>query len=187
MKLIDLLKQEVPKRGGWPDGAAGVVQDTDDMEFYFFNGSDPKFDGKAWWFTDDNPKNEWIYHDYENEAADDNATAIITREQYEVWIPPVGTECEVRESDSNSPFFKWQSCTISAINIKPCGENQICVIDDNGDFAIFYPTNNSVKFRPIRTEREKGIEAMLDLLNAGTQLSLADAIEQLYDAGYRKV
>ena len=29
MKLIDLLVQELPKRGGWPDGAECAVQDAD--------------------------------------------------------------------------------------------------------------------------------------------------------------
>lgn len=29
MKLIDLLVQELPKRGGWPDGVTRIVQDFD--------------------------------------------------------------------------------------------------------------------------------------------------------------
>lgn len=42
MKLIDLLVQELPKRGGWPEGAESVVQDADDSEFYFFTGGSVK-------------------------------------------------------------------------------------------------------------------------------------------------
>ena len=29
MKLIDILVEELPKRGGWPDGAARLAQDPD--------------------------------------------------------------------------------------------------------------------------------------------------------------
>lgn len=28
MTLLELLRQELPKRGGWPEGAVGVVQDS---------------------------------------------------------------------------------------------------------------------------------------------------------------
>lgn len=28
MKLIDLLRQELPKRGGWPEGAAKILYDA---------------------------------------------------------------------------------------------------------------------------------------------------------------
>lgn len=30
MTLLELLRQELPKRGGWPEGAVGVVQDKDE-------------------------------------------------------------------------------------------------------------------------------------------------------------
>lgn len=86
MKLIDILVEELPRRGGWPEGAVGVVQDEDDTEFYFFVGSAPKFDGKSWWFNDDNVDNEWIYHNYKNPLASDYTTAIITREQYKAAL-----------------------------------------------------------------------------------------------------
>lgn len=86
MKLIDILVEELPKRGGWPEGAVGVVQDEDDTEFYFFVGSAPKFDGKSWWFNDDNVDNEWIYHNHKNPLASDYTTAIITREQYKAAL-----------------------------------------------------------------------------------------------------
>ena len=97
MTLLELLRQELPKRGGWPEGAVGVVQDKHDTEFYFFIGTAPKFDGKSWWFGGSNPENQWIFHDHKNSLASDHATAIVTREQYEATgcnFRPLRTEAE---------------------------------------------------------------------------------------------
>lgn len=33
MKLIDLLVQELPKRGGWPEGVDSIYQDHDGGDF----------------------------------------------------------------------------------------------------------------------------------------------------------
>lgn len=106
MKLIDLLVQELPKRGGWPEGAESVVQDADDSEFYFFTGGPVKNGGKSWWFVDSDNRNDnskWIFFEGKNDIADDCNSAIVTRDQYEsalalsrkpAWngegVPPVG-------------------------------------------------------------------------------------------------
>lgn len=39
MKLIDLLVQELPKRGGWPDGVSRIHQDHDGEIYANTNGS----------------------------------------------------------------------------------------------------------------------------------------------------
>lgn len=97
-------------------------------------------------------------------------------------LPPVDTECEIYFGKDDEPKWWYFKLLFKSKN------NIVCIV---GDEEIVYTPlqlkRPHIQFRPIRTEREKGIEAMLDLLNAGTQLSLADAIEQLYDAGYRKV
>lgn len=107
MKLIDLLVQELPKRGGWPDGAESVVQDADDSEFYFFTGGPVKNGGKSWWFVDSDNRNDnskWIFFEGRNDIADDCNSAIVTREQYESalaakndgWIDWGGGECPLK-------------------------------------------------------------------------------------------
>lgn len=80
MTLLELLRQELPKRGGWPEGAGFIAQDEG---------------GGTWSFINKPAKNEddeWLdnlggkYHgliDYLPEASD-SATAIVTREQYEL-------------------------------------------------------------------------------------------------------
>lgn len=180
MTLLELLRQELPKRGGWSEGAVGVVQDEDDTEFYFFIGSAPKFYGKSWWFNDDNVDNEWIYHDYKNTLADDHSTAIVTREQYEAtgWdgtgLPPVGCDVEyhcypdgwviinIVARIKDATFIEWKSGTHKGGDII------------RGDFPL-------ERVRPLRTEAECAIDEMVRL--SGVSIGAAKI---LYDAGYRK-
>ena len=44
MKLIDLLVQELPKRGGWPRDALSITQD-DDGSLCVWDTNDPHYDG----------------------------------------------------------------------------------------------------------------------------------------------
>jgi hypothetical protein len=166
MTLLELLRQELPKRGGWPEGAVGVVQDKDDTEFYFFIGRAPKFDGKSWWFNDDNVDNKWIYHNYKNPLASDHATAIVTREQYEA----TGCECEYQYKVHGS---EWRSFECIAVDGKA-----VFGWSNNTPIALQSNTHN---FRPIRTEAERAIDEMVRL--SGVSIG---ATKILYDAGYRK-
>lgn len=176
MTLLELLRQELPKRGGWPEGAVGVVQDKDDTEFYFFIGRAPKFDGKSWWFNDDNVDNKWIYHNYKNPLASDHATAIVTREQYEatgwdgIGLPPVGSTCERSWAGD-----EWQLCEILFAS------NQFVVVKLNESGALDAYIVGDVAFRPLRTEAERAIDEMVRL--SGVSIGAAKI---LYDAGYRK-
>lgn len=99
MKLIDILVQELPKRGGWPEDAAFVAQEEG---------------GELWSFTSKPHKDcddEWMdesssgYHNKVGKLpeASDHDTSAITREQYEAtlaakndgWIEWGGGECPV--------------------------------------------------------------------------------------------
>lgn len=92
MKLIDLLVQELPKRGGWPDGAveAGFLCSNTTLYFIDANGDCPS---------------EWCI-EMDSEVEDNNIE--ISKDQYEsalaasqkpAWngegLPPVGCECEI--------------------------------------------------------------------------------------------
>lgn len=100
MKLIDVLVEELPKRGGWPEGAKCITQDRDwKVEPASCHPSVAKCDGDGFWFL-----NSSRIGGFEVDAlASDHTTAIITREQYEAalaaknegWIEWGGGECPV--------------------------------------------------------------------------------------------
>ena len=84
MKLIDILVEELPKRGGWPDDSDGMCQSQFDCEIYTNSKIMPDF--------------------YANERAEDCHTDnIITRKQYEAalaaknegWVEWGGGRCPV--------------------------------------------------------------------------------------------
>lgn len=102
MKLIDILVEELPKRGGWPKGAKCITQDGDwKVEPASCHPSVAKCDGDGFWFL-----NSSRIGGFEVDAlASDHTTTIITREQYEAalaaknegWIEWGGGECPVEE------------------------------------------------------------------------------------------
>ncbi|WAX16321.1 hypothetical protein KP591P3_00003 [Klebsiella phage KP591P3] len=103
MKLIDILVEELPKRGGWPEGVVAITQDSDKATNNYKTA-----DG-----LETNEHGTWRYSSawegYSFPASDslrlasDYDTAIITREQYEAalaakndgWIEWGGGECPV--------------------------------------------------------------------------------------------
>lgn len=98
MKLIDLLVQELPKRGGWPEVALNATQDKDG-EVCFSSGATPEFGYAAW------EGGDWCGNEFHTIRANDYDTAIITRAQYEAalakndgWVEWGGGECPVPEN-----------------------------------------------------------------------------------------
>lgn len=107
MKLIDILVEELPKRGGWPEGANCITQDSDfHVEPAACYPSVAKCNEDGFWFLDSSR----IGGFKADTLASDYTTAIVTREQYEAamaaknegWIewgggkhPPVSTNAFV--------------------------------------------------------------------------------------------
>ncbi|ELY2632450.1 hypothetical protein SMY59_002713 [Cronobacter sakazakii] len=148
MKLIDLLVQELPKRGGWPEGVYHAWCDPDG-EIRFRNGScKPDF----------YPESEVdIQYRVPNSSHEDDPLYIVTPEQYEaalaaaqqpVWdgegLPPVGCECEFFDCE------KWFKVTMMY------GGSQLVVLydHDNQIERSFSTSRIDGKFRPIRSEAE---------------------------------
>lgn len=115
MKLIDLLVQELPKRGEWPDGAVCATQDKDG-EVCFSEGETPEFGLMAWHDGD------WCGNEFHTITATDYDTAIITRAQYEsalaasqkpAWsaegLPPIGMHCEIVDPDCVLMYGRGES------------------------------------------------------------------------------
>lgn len=195
MKLIELLVQELPKRGGWPDGAVECCRHygANSIDFYDDHGN---------WPTDCSIQyGEYFAKDavYENTHCYHQS---VTREQYEaalaaskemlinkpqpVWngdgLPPAGCECEF--SWAGEPYRK---CRLLFITKLTAVIEDLSSSDDSDREEAYSP--EEVKFRPIRTDTERD-QAIADMRNVVTNFNKTDvihAIEQLYDAGYRKL
>lgn len=102
MKLIDLLVQELPKRGGWPEGAIECCRHygTNSIDFYDETGN---CDDDCYLKYGKDFAKDCIYE----EASESHHLQSISRSEYEsafaasqklVWngegVPPVGCECE---------------------------------------------------------------------------------------------
>lgn len=179
MKLIDMLVQELPKRGGWPEGAESVVQDADDSEFYFFTGGPVKNGGESWWFVDSDSRNDnskWIFFEGKNDIADDCNSAIVTRAQYEsalaasqkpAWngegLPPVGCECEYQYKVHGSEWCRFECVAVDGKAVFGWSNNTPIALQSN--------THN---FRPLRTEAERKHEAVLESIFAVLEMVAQD-------------
>lgn len=75
MTLLELLRQELPKRGGWPEGAERARQD-DDREICFEGGCSTAYDFYVGEMSDDSLR--WLNEN--NRATSD---LYVTRGQYE--------------------------------------------------------------------------------------------------------
>ena len=107
MKLIDILVEELPKRGGWPKGADYVVQDNDGSLDVKFGAGEAtlEHDQRGVWVND--MTQDWGIDTHESYIRDfnilacDASTTIITREQHEAalsakndgWIAWGGGKC----------------------------------------------------------------------------------------------
>lgn len=95
MKLIDILVRELPKRGGWPEGADFVVQDGRDGRVKFGRnpievGLPAKWSNEVW-------QGEWnfsTHNDFICHEISSDWHAIFTREQYESALAASKPECD---------------------------------------------------------------------------------------------
>lgn len=171
MTLLELLRQELPKRGGWPEGVNFIAQEEEGSVWGFVHKPE-KDEDDEWMDSQRIGSHKLLGH---LPQACDHTTAIVTSEQYEAtgWdgtgLPPVGVECEVSVDGGRS----W--CTYKAIN-----EKNGARLIEIGNFTEEFQSNNWI-FRPLRTEAERAIDEMVRL--SGVSIGAAKI---LYDAGYRK-
>lgn len=93
MTLLELLRQELPKRGGWPEGVVCIVQDIDG--FVAGYKRKPTLAGNGIWCEDAYILDSGWWST--SKLADDRSTAIVTQEQYEATdglFRPLRTEAE---------------------------------------------------------------------------------------------
>ncbi|EOD6737643.1 hypothetical protein ACJ2YI_003926 [Cronobacter sakazakii] len=165
MKLIDLLVQELPKRGGWPEGINVIEQN---------------FHGKL--FNGSKPYRPFLFDDEKFEIVDEWREARVTREQYEaalaaaqqpVWdgegLPPVGTKCEFKCATG-----VWREVEITAI-----ARNGLCFVEpgkDGENYVAF-----SREFRPIRSESDKRRDEAIAALKKLKPQLVGELAGYLYD------
>ena len=90
-------------------------------------------------------------------------------------FPPVGCECEMIDDRC-----EWVKCDVIA------HKDSFCIAWVSSRMSPFY-TNDWNEFRPLRTEREKAIEDMSQVMHEHDSIINDDTLGALYDAGYRKV
>lgn len=100
-------------------------------------------------------------------------------------FPPVGVECEYSLNSGRT----WFKCKIDYI-LGTQGLIMLADVFEGGQWVSFHEYDGKLKFRPLRTEAEKAreadIKAMLRVVTNYNKTDVIHAIEQLYDAGYRK-
>lgn len=157
MKLIDLLVQELPKRGGWPEGAEIAVQDAD-SQICFSSHSDVYANkGKTDWYGGDWGDGDWS-NPFIGTIADDRHECIVTRKQYEsalaesqklAWdgecLPPVGCECECHVDEG----------IIHCVVVGYDFDGKAVIMRNVPARKYFSIQANSGRIKPLRTEAER--------------------------------
>lgn len=175
MKLIDLLVQELPKRGGWPHNALSITQD-DDGSLCVWDTNDPHYDGFSWKHHTRNSLVHYWHGIEDVPLSCDHRELIVTYWQYKAalaasqkptWngegLPPAGCECEFISNDTSWGVVRVIGMDDDKAVIKPSGE-------------IYYgitPSNRQV-FRPPRTEAEMKHEAVLESICAVLEMVAQD-------------
>lgn len=176
MKLIDLLVRELPKRGGWPNGATRARQSSFDTEIYITNEGE---------FVDH--KNTRV--DFGISCTDCKmwANDVVTKEQYQSalaasqkveWsgdgLPQVGCECECHVDEG----------VIHCVVVGYDFDGKAVVMRNVTARKYFSIQANSGRIKPLRSEEDKkryaAIESLFAVLDAGVSTS-QDAID-VYDA-----
>ena len=93
-------------------------------------------------------------------------------------FPPIGCECEVK----HKCWGGFERVTVVAIT------KEYAIVEDDSVVAREQHYHlHDMTFRPLRTEREKAIDDMANLIARSVFGSAKCQAEKLYDAGYRKV
>lgn len=159
MKLIDLLVQELPKRGGWPEGAIECCRHygANSIDFYDETGN---WDDDCYLKYGKDFAKDCIYE----ETSESHQLQSISRSEYEsalaasqkpAWsgegVPPAGCECEFISNGTSWGKVKVIGLDGEKIVIRPSGEIYYAITPSNKDVFI-----------PFRTEAERKRDAAVE-------------------------
>ena len=182
MKLIDLLVQELPKRGGWPEGAEyarvsyfGVGKILVDFRF-------PDAYGELSYCIGVIARNlidtgtDVDYHMIRRDSYESALSASQKPAGNCEGLPPAGCECEFISNGTSWGKVKVIGLDGEKIVIRPSGEIYYAITPSNKDVFI-----------PLRTESDKKRERICDaiygaLTKAERQHNRSDEAEAVYDA-----
>lgn len=177
MKLIDLLVQELPKRGGWPEGMVSVVQSSIDGELYFYSTT---YDG-----TGAHLKSVYCLDLCDEHFNTSSSLPCVTRDQYEsalsasqkqTWngegVPPVGCECECYVDEG----------IIHCVVVGYDFDGKAVVMRNVPARKYFSIQANSGRIRPLRTEEERKRDKAAEAIDFYMPEFIADTPNEFYHA-----
>lgn len=186
MKLIDLLVQELPKRGGWPEGVNRIHQDHDG-EVYAWQGSSCKLLFRLGIIAD-NCRAYGLEESIENMVTSKQYESALAASQKPAWsgegLPPVGCECEWNDTNVG-----WLPVTIKYISeqvVVMASLTNLCGVHELTEIAKDIICDKP-QFRPLRAEADKKRDAFInavldDMRTIPCDLSLRDEVAVIYDA-----
>ena len=184
MKLIDLLVQELPKRGGWPDGAEIAVQDADSQICFSSHGDVYANKCQTDWYGGDWGDGDWS-NPFIGTIADDRHECIVSRKQYEsalaasqnpAWngegLPPVGCECECHVDEG----------VIHYIVVGYDFDGKAVVMRNVPARKYFSIQANSGRIKPLRTEAERKRYEAVEAIDFYMPEFITDTPNEFYHA-----
>ncbi|AVP40251.1 hypothetical protein KGB37_gp66 [Escherichia phage vB_EcoS Sa179lw] len=201
MKLIDMLVQELPKRGGWPDGALSITQD-DDGSLCVWDTNDPHYDGFSW---KHHTGNSLVYYWHGIEGVPlscDHRESIVTYWQYKAalaasqkpaWngegLPPVGEKVEFFINPKIGYRNAWipdagTEMEVVAHKTTTDGNNvAVCYWDERGAgrSCCFVPESLKPAITEAERKRDAAVEAMQREADEGDNWIYSE-YEIIYDA-----
>lgn len=156
MKLIDLLVKELPKRGGWPEGAIYICVEKDGTL---------RIVGPCW--HDNKSLSSFKINDDKSIIYSDQYESALAESQKPAWngegLPPVGCECEYISNGTSWGKVKVIGIDGEKIVIRPSGEIYYAITPSNKDVFI-----------PFRTKSERKHEAALESICAVLEMVAQD-------------
>lgn len=108
MKLIDLLVQELPKRGGWPDGVSEIGQDYDGELMFYGRGN-----VRTGIYLTLSSDHRNIYRRDGDKITKDRYESALAASKNPAWngegLPPVGMHCEIVDHDGVLMYGQGES------------------------------------------------------------------------------
>lgn len=174
MKLTDLLVQELPKRGGWPNEALYICREGDGT---------PRIVGSGW--HDNISLSGFKVDEAENMVDIEQYEAALAAAQNQVWdgegLPPVGCRIEALSGG------EWIEAMVTYNEPPECHGDaaawkEVLAFDCKTTRPFW-----TDEFRPIRTEAERKRSDICDkiygaMTNAERKDNRSDMAEAVYDA-----
>ncbi len=153
MKLIDLLVQELPKWGGWPEGYNVISTNGYGQAWCYSINASGKTSGKEL----------YIRSSEEGHVTREQYEAALADEQQPVWdgegLPPVGTICEYQTSSNGNLPVRIECVTQDGVAFTWLGgHDQYKGLDC---ISAFYAAKY---FKPIRSEADTKRAAVVTAL-----------------------